>query len=146
MTWPQVTEIEIPRYTFCGYCPYQFLKVSYDTLKTVVTRNKYFEVGSLDLTWDDLELEFSEKTRNWCMKRHAQNGVSLIAKKVVWSKCPCHPPPTPTSVGVKGAKNVMITWCVEGTPMHVRVRLHQVSECRTTFKNFCFVCTCARRP
>ena len=29
MIWPQVIEIEIPRYTFCGYwCPHQLLKVS----------------------------------------------------------------------------------------------------------------------
>ena len=29
LTWPEVTEIKIPRYTFCRYwCPYQLLKVS----------------------------------------------------------------------------------------------------------------------
>ena len=67
MTWPQVTEIEIPRYTFCrNWCLHQLLKVSYwyHTKRSQCAIMNIFEVRSLDLTWHDLGLNFYVRVRN----------------------------------------------------------------------------------
>ena len=51
-------------------------KVHVDFLKTIVTVKSliFFEVGSLDLTWDDLGLQFSGRVRNWCMRSYAKTS------------------------------------------------------------------------
>ena len=75
LIWPQVTEIKILRYTSCRYWFLnQLLKVLDWYLKNCSHGEMLnsFEVGSLDLTWDDLGLKFSGRVRNWCMKRYAK--------------------------------------------------------------------------
>ena len=80
LTWPQVTELKIPRYISCKYwCPHQILKVSYWYLKNCSYSEilNIFEVGSLDLTWwPDLK---------WPRAEISWKGAKLMYEKVtIW--------------------------------------------------------------
>ena len=80
LTWHQMIEIKIPRYTFCrNRCSYQLPKVSYWFLKNYThCAIKYFwRQGHLpwpgDLPLNGLWLKFSRMVQKECIKRCQKN-------------------------------------------------------------------------
>ena len=80
MTWPEVTRIKIPRYTFFKYwCPKAILNVSYRSLDNCGSGSILNFFGGRVIwpglvTWYDLRLKYSGYARKGCGNRHAKNG------------------------------------------------------------------------
>ena len=102
LTWPQVTEIEITRYTFCRYwCLYQIPKVWYWYLKNC-SHSQILNIFWGRFTWPDL-VTWPEKTFGWNFLEGCEinvwEGIQETARrnsrKTSWCGQNNHPPPPP---------------------------------------------------
>ena len=74
LTWPQVTEIQIPRYTICRYwCPNQPLKVSCWSLKNC-SHSAITNIFGGWVTWPDL-VTWPEMTLSWNFQERCGKDV-----------------------------------------------------------------------